>query len=398
LATILTGMVDTEDELSNRKVVDMSERLYKLQPDDYPLLTMLNEIGSKPATREVIDWLEDELHPRVSSLAASGTSAATSLTVTTGEGTGIFRVNDVVRVMETGEAMLVTSTSANSIGVTRGLGAVTAASASSVAKLMVIHNIFGEGASSGEARAVKRVRGFNYTGITRHTMFFSGTQTAIELYDGSEPGMELVKKGKEHKRSLEQSLYFGPRYANTGASPGPQRSQGGAVEYISTYITDAGGNLTPSEMDLFLEGPFGFGSKNKVIFCAPRPATVFSQMFRDKWQPTVAGDNRVYGARVDAFIHATYGGSIPVIVKRDWADLDKTSTNYGTWAFLIDMEYIRHRPLKNNGVDRWMQLRRNIQPPDADAVIHEYLSEASFEFGWEKCHGILKGITGYAAS
>jgi hypothetical protein len=173
-------------------------------------------------------------------------------------------------------------------------------------------------------------------------------------------------------------------------------SCGGAIEYISTFITATGGALTPVELDTFLEGPFGFGSKNKVIFCAPRVGTVLSQMLRDVWQPNTVGE-RKFGAKVDAFISGTYGWTIPIFVKREWQDLGAATlgqTDYGSYMFLIDMDYVRKRPLRGLNT----HLRRNIQEPSATAVAHEVYTAQSLEFAWEKCHGILKGITSYSAT
>ena len=50
-------MVDTEDILSNERVIDMSERMSKLQPDEQQFRVMLSKIGSKPAVREIVEWL-----------------------------------------------------------------------------------------------------------------------------------------------------------------------------------------------------------------------------------------------------------------------------------------------------------------------------------------------------
>src|SRR3990172_3928054 len=153
VATIKTGMVDTEDILSNERVIDMSERMYKLQPDEQQFRVMLSRIGSKEAVREIVEWLEDELVPRVSALAASAATADTALTVTTGHGNTLFRIGHVNRNMETGEAYLVTATSANSIGITGSWGGTAAATASSVAKLLIVGNAAAQGASSGTPHA-----------------------------------------------------------------------------------------------------------------------------------------------------------------------------------------------------------------------------------------------------
>jgi hypothetical protein len=393
MATIKTGLFDTEDELSNRRVVDMSERMYRLQPDEQQFRVALSKIGEKEATREIVEWLETELLPRVSAMAASATSADSALTVTSGDGNTVFATGDVVRNMETGEGYLVTSTSANSIGITRTWGGTAAASATSVAKLLIVGNAAAQGASSGTSRIVQKVRAFNYIQDQRNVASFSDFETAIELYGGREPGEEMGVKLIEHGRAIENSLFWGAKDFNASASPGPMGSCGGALEYISTYITDASGALTPAEFDTFLEGPYGYGSKNKAIFCAPRVATVLSQMLRDVWQPTTVGE-RKFGAKVDAYISGTYGWTIPIYVKREWADFDKTGTNYGTYAFLIDMDYARLRILRGHNT----KMRRNIQEPSATTETHEYRTAFSLEFALEKCHGILKGTTSYAAS
>jgi hypothetical protein len=393
MATVKTGLFDTEDELSNRRKVDMSERMHRLQPDDQQFRVMLNQLGSKVAVREIVEWLESELLPRTSSMAASATSAESSITVTTGDGNTIFRNGAVVRNMETGEGYLVTSTSANSIGITRSWGGTAAASSTSAAKLLIVGNAAAQGASSGASHITQKVRAFNYIQDQRDPIWFSDFETSIDLYGGNEPGEELVQKGIEHARAEENSYFFGARDFNASASPGPMGSSGGAIEYISTYNTNASGALTPAEFDTFLEGPFSWGSKNKVLFAAPRVATVMSQMLRDVWQPSSVGD-RKFGAKVDAFISGTYGWSIPIVVKREWADFDNSGTNYGTWAFLIDMDYVRRRYLRGKNT----HIRRNIEEPSSTAEVHEYRTCFSLEFGTEKAHGILRGVTSYAAT
>lgn len=401
MPTILSGLVSTDDVQADAKVVDMSERIYKLQPDATQFSTILNKLGSKPATREKVQWLEDEYRPRVSALAVSAESTDSSMTVTTGDGTAVFRVGDIVRNMLTNEAFQVTSVSANSIGTAtayRGLGSSSpVSSASANGKLMVVGNASAQGASSGTAMIVKRASAYNYTQIQRDPFSFTETETHIKQYDGGEPAYELAKKAVEHRRAIENTLFFGARDYQSGTSPKGTGYCGGALEYITTNVSaTTAGNLTPAFVDTFLEGPFAYGSMNKALFCAPRVATVLSQMYRGLWAPPNGGDDKAFGVKVNAWFNSTYGGTIPVFVKREWADLFATANSslYGTWGFLIDMDYVRFRPLQGRNT----MVNRNIQEPSADAETHEYLTEFSLEFGTEKAHGILKNVTSYSAS
>lgn len=389
MATVKRGLFDTENgELSNRKVVDMSERLYRLQPDEQQFRIMLNKIGSKVATREIIEWLEDEFRPRVLFLAASALAAATNIDLTDGE--NLVRKGDIIRNTVSGEALLVTAADANSANVTRSWGSVVAANIATTDQLVVVGNTSAQGASSGDSTIVQKVRAFNYVQDQRDPLHMSDFETSIELYGGREPGEELFKKGVEHIRAVEAGLFFGAKDF-TGTTGGA----GGAVEFISTNITNAGGALSPAEVDTFLEGPYGYGSRNKVLFCAPRVGTVLSQMLRNQWAPPSVGE-RIYGAKVDAYLTGTYGYRLPVIVKREWADFAKSaSSDYGTWAFLIDMDYARIRYMRDVGNTH---VRRNIQEPSSTAVVHEYRTAYSLEFAQEKAHGILKNVTSFTAS
>jgi hypothetical protein len=116
-------------------------------------------------------------------------------------------------------------------------------------------------------------------------------------------------------------------------------------------------------------------------------------MLRDKWVPNTT-ESRTYGAKVDSFINGAFGNTIPVVVKKEWVDYDNTGTNFGTMAFLLDMDYIRWRPLRESRT----QLRQNIQEPSATVVTHEYYTAHSLEFQEERVHGLLKGVVAYAAS
>jgi hypothetical protein len=385
--TVATGLVDTATPLSSELVVDMDNEIKMLDPDESQFTTMLMTLGSTPAVREQINWLEDQLFPRLSSLAASATSAATSIVVTTGQG-AYFRPKDIVRIAQTGEAFSVVSVATDTLTVTRALGAVAAATAQTGSDLLIVGNAAAQGATLGTRHITKKVLGYNYTQIQRDPFGFTGTESVVETYGGPAPMHEEVKKLVEHKRAIEQTVFWGAR-SFTSAAPNSVGTCGGAVEYIATNITNVAGALSHSGFDVFLQAALQNGSKNKVFFCAPLVARAISGFLKTAWNPTTVDDRR-FGAKVDAYISGAYGWQVPIVVKRAWNDFSSTSTGYGGWGFLIDMDYVKLRPLR----ERNTQLLRNRQANDADEITHEYRTEFSFEFAQEKCHGILKGVTG----
>ena len=381
---INSGLVDDSDILSNERVIDMSEIVGQLENDMTQFTTALMKVRSKPATSTKVEWLEDRLFPRKSALAASATSAATTVDVTSGEG-AYFNAGDLVRIATTGEAVEVTSVSTDTLTVTRSVGSVAAASAASGGDLVIIGNASLQGATAPTAKVTERTAVYNYTQIFRLSYSFTRSLTQSNLYTGGEPNYERKKKGVEHKRQIESSLFFGARDLDTGGSE-PQGFMGGLVEYISTNIHDPSGTMTSTELDTYLQTDFQYGSTNKVIFCAPIVARVISTYARDNWTRATP-QNSIWGVKVDGLVSGAYGYEVPIFVKREWGDLATTSSQYGSWFFVVDMDKVRLRPLQNT------VLLRNRQANDADRVTEEYLTETSFEIHNESAHALGKNVT-----
>lgn len=386
MPTITEGIVDTEAVLGDEKVVDMEPRFRLLDLDNSQFSTMLNKLPSRVATREKVNWLEDELFPNLTTLAASATSAATTIDVATGTGE-YFRAGDLVRVVSTGEMVSVSSISSDTLTVTRSVGGVAAASAASGGDLLIVANAAAQGADYGTLKVTQRVLGYNYTQIVRHPFGFTGTDVEIETYGPGDPANEIAKKAIEHKRAMENMSFFGARDF-TSASPSSKGYAGGLQEFLSTNVFSSAGAVDLAYIDDKLQEVFQYGSQQKVIFAAPTPAAALSRLFANNWV-RARPEDRVYGAKVNSFINGAYGESVPVVVKREWGQRQSASNGHGSWMFIVDMQYVKKRPMRNRNT----RLLRNRQGNGEDKVVHEYLTELSFEVSQEKVHGLIKGIT-----
>lgn len=381
---VTANPVDDQDILSNERVIDMSEIIGQLETEYTQFDTMLRKLSSKKATSSKVEWLEDRLFPRLTTLAASATSAATSVSVATDTG-AYFVVGDLVRVASTGEGLEVTGVTADAIGVTRSVGGVAAATAASGVDLVIVGNASAQGATLPTPKVVKRVAQYNYTQIFRLSYSFTRTLTQSNLYTSGEPMYERRKKAIEHKRQLESALFFGARDLDTSGSE-PQGFMGGLVEYISTNIHDPSGAMTSTELDTFLQTDFQYGSTNRVLFVAPTIARIISTYARDNWVRATP-ENSLWGVKIDGVVSGAYGYQVPVVVKREWGEFSTANSQYGSWAFVVDMESIRRRPLQET------ILLRNRQANDADRVTEEYLTEVSMEVRNEAKHAIIKNAT-----
>ena len=170
----------------------------------------------------------------------------------------------------------------------------------------------------------------------------------------------------------------------------PRGTAGGAIEFIQTVKRDVNGPLTPDFFDTFLMDIFQYGTDDKVLFASPLVVASMSKWNRTgmgtQWDPS---PRDVHGVKVDAFISGAYGYRVPVVVKKEWAEFPTANKGYGTYAFLLDMNYIERRPLR----DRDTKLITDQQPKGKDVVSAEYMCEATYEFAHERAHGYLFGCT-----
>jgi hypothetical protein len=210
---------------------------------------------------------------------------------------------------------------------------------------------------------------------------------ASRLYGGPEPMKERKKKGVEHKRAIEYTLFWGVRSLDTSGAH-PVGTPGGLFEYIVTNVQNAAGALTKTLLDTYMRGFLQHqGEQNGVFFVSPVVAQAISGFLRDVWQPTTV-DTRLWGAKVDGFISGAYGYKVPVIVKKDWNDFSTSNSQYGGWAFYVNMDNVQLNVLRDT------ELLKDRQANDADSYDEEYLTEFTVKVEQERTHGIITGVTG----
>jgi hypothetical protein len=331
------------------------------------------------------EWLEDELFPRLSSVASGGATNGSNIVVAAGEGV-YFRAGDIVRNARTGNAVRVTSVATDTLSVTSVLGRVAFAAAAAADQLLIVGNASAQGATLGTEKITKRVAQFNYQQIQRNPYGFTRSLMASKLYGGPVPMKERKKKLVEHKRAIEYTLFWGTRALDTSGSE-PNGMAGGIYEFVTTNVKNAAGTLTKVLLDTYMRDFLQHGDQNGVLFVSPVVSAAISGFLRDAWSPTETG-KRLWGAKVDGFISGAYGFQVPVIVKRDWNDFSTASGQYGGWAFYVNMDSVEMPVLRTT------DLLRDRQGNDADRYDEEYLTEFGFKLEHERKNGIISGVTG----
>jgi hypothetical protein len=390
---MLTGVVDDNTILSNQRVIDMDQDIAQLEPDEVPLTTFLMKLSKRPAFSQKVEWLEDELHPRYTTLASSYTSGVT-ITLLANTGT-YFKSFDTIRNELTGENMLVTSIAGDVLTVTRGIGSV--ASTNSVGSsdgIVRVANASAEGATLGTLKQTKKVAQYNYCQIIRTPFGMTETLLASRIYGQPDVmAYEANKKMIEHKREIENALWLGRRNLDTtGAAP--RAWLGGVTDYISTN-TATGGAMTQKTFEQFLVGSSSaapkvarFGPLAKLGFSAPLVMGALSSYPSSKLA-LPSPDVDTYGVQLQTYRSAN-GFSISLVEKRDWSDFSTTSPALGGSLFVLSMANVVLRPLRDTA------LKPNRAANDEDSNKQEYLTETSFMLKQERTHAWLRGVTDWA--
>ena len=387
MPTMATGVRTTANaNTETRRVRDVFPAMMKLEDQAAPLTVLMGRLRKKEATDPKIEWFEDERLPTQDLLgAAIATAGATTMTVTNYK---YFRNGDIVLIVETGEQVLVTATpSTTTVTITRAWGEVSAAAAVTAGKLRIIGSAQEENDTSRDLLSTEKAPKFNYLGIIRDPFAVSNTLKVTKTYAGVDFEEEAANMLVAHRVKLELMNLQGQRYEDTSGTE-PKRSTRGIVRWISTNVVNVGGDLTEPVFDAWLRRLFRYGSKNKVLLCAPIATQAISGFAKDKLRPSDVM-MKTYGMAITEYI-SPFG---KVMLANHNLMTNDSLSDFDDIAGMIigvDMANVEMRHMKG----RISVRKENIQENDRDGRKDEYLSEAGLQVGLEKTHGKLTGITG----
>lgn len=386
-----------------RLVVDAVDRIFLLEPNKHPLVTLLTNVGKvydgkawkgssilKASTgNPEFKWFEDfygARYARVSSV--TGTTGAITLGVT-GAGTQsayVFTVGDVVKNARTGENFLIdtigSTTTITAAAGGRSFGSTAAQTMLVNDGLFIIGNVNEENAGARNINTTRSSEETNYTQIFKTTIGASGTEMESNLYGPADMPYQRQKKGTEHALDIERAFWWGEKNSSTGTNGHPKRSTGGILEFIESnnaYVQDQGGPLTAPDFNTFLREGFTYGSETKTLFAGGIVMQAVSEISRGQLQ-TKVGDT-TYGVKISQWL--TPFGTINLVHNPLFVQ------DYAGYAFLLDMSCFRYRYMNN----RDTKLKTNVQAPDVDGQLDQYITECGLERKQAAQCALLKGVT-----
>ncbi|MEM5807071.1 MAG: DUF5309 family protein [Candidatus Aenigmatarchaeota archaeon] len=379
IGTKTTGLIE-----QHRLVIDMEDTIHLLDPNANPFLVLTSLVGKGKGRDTIFNpefkWMEDDYVGTYTTLAQDANANATDLIVTD---SSIFKPNDIITSTNTSNCdyMLITSINRtnNTLTVVRRIAGETTAPAIQQGALIVrITDAFKEGAAKGDIISTQTTQLENYTQIIRTAFGVTGTLDATKLYGGADLGYQRKKAGIEHAIKIERAMLFGRKGKLDGTTE-PRRFMKGLYYFIQTNVTDLAGNsLTEIAFEEFLESGFMYGNETKYLLCAPKIISQINLWARGKLR-LVPGE-KTYGLAVMEYLSA-HGHLYLVNCKKVF--------NIAPWdsmAILVDIDKVKPVVLRPT------KLRTNIQNPDEDKEIDEYIGEYSIKVYNEKCHALLTNV------
>lgn len=386
---LISGARGTSSVVSTRRQYDVSDKLWLVDPD-YAVMTFFARKLNKTKTIDPeYRWFDKAQPTRYDSVNYSTgyTSGATEIVVADSD---VFRVQDIVLDVDTGEVLQVSGITSGSdtLTVTRSVGATAATTISDADTLVILGNANAENADVGTARTTQATKRSNYTQIFREPFAVTGTEDATELYAG---GNDLTQLRKEHlqlhMKDIERAFFFGEASEDTSGSQ-PVRTTGGLKSILTTNLKDAGGALTEAEFEDWISDMFDKGGDKKMGFLSPLVASAVNSWAVGKLQ--MFPKDKTYGISVMSYL--SIHGQLDFVVEKMFSE----NTTWNGYSFGVDMDKLGYRYLGGNGKNRDTKLRKDLQSPGVDGVVEEYLSEVGFQAALENRHGFLYGVTSYS--
>lgn len=378
---MISGARDTEDVLAVNKKVDMGP-VHMLEDDRLMLTRLLSKLGKRDVFNRTFKWMTDEIRPKFDQLAEALDSSETDVQVDNGE---YFNVNDLVKVVETGEIIRVTAVtpgSPDALTVVRGVGSTAGTAAADDGQLLIIGNQYAEGATLEAALTTLEVEKTAYTQIMRDAYHVTGTENAMGkaggLFTGDEINKQRAKKLLEHERNKNLTAYWGESQYTTATRRG---MAGGINAYIPSANRDGVATLTEAEWNDGLKNAFRYGAGKKVVLCSRSVAGIIND-YMANLQRVSPGDSK-FGVKMVDYISPH--GDVSIVT-----DHALEGTEYDKYAFVLDIADCKYVALKG----RDTQLLLDRQATDEDGVKEEYLTEFGFEWGHPQRHYVFTSVTG----
>lgn len=230
---------------------DVADLIGIVSPYETPLLDAIGDpIRAASSTHH--EWLEDELLPNKDSVSDATIGSPSTETDFDVANSDRFRVGDQIQIEGSGELVLVTAITGDTLTVVRGYAGTTAENLVDSQVINILGNAALEGSDKPAVRFTNRSRKGNYTQIFTSAVEVSGTHMAAsQLGLTDEMDYQKQERLRELIRDLENTVINGGQPgSNPQGGSSVRRTMKGAVQSLSTNVFATGDSGFPANADL----------------------------------------------------------------------------------------------------------------------------------------------------
>jgi hypothetical protein len=394
---MIQGIFASNQGIVGDRAGDFSSAMLQINPTGTALfLAMSSGMTKESAQDTIFHWFEDS-HQSGRTTTASG---GTTTTVVVGDGS-IYVPNQILLVEETGEIVMVTAISGNSLTVVRGLSGTTVTSIDGTMHVQSIGNAHEEASPMPTAITQQGAPRLNYTQIFRNSWAVSGTAKAVKYQTGNRVAKNKRECAMYHAEDMERALLWGQKDVRS-VNGKPFRLTDGVVTQIEQFggiVEDVTDGTTPGNYSQLLLDDFMMRLFSKNVKGQPNERIVLGG---NKW---LAGLSQM--ARLDSQMNISQGEtklgiSITSItnsfgtLKFMTHPLMNESPYFQGDAYFLHPGGIKKRILRETFDEGYDENGRRIDGKDADEGV--ITSELGVQVGGASVMGILRGLTKAVAS
>lgn len=278
----------------------VADGIHSISPTETPLQLILPKMQ---VSNEKAEWIEQDLTAKVTTIAATYSSQAATMTLAASAATALFPGDTTYRVqiMVGTEILLATGKAGSSakIKVSHSIGGTTAKDHAVGDKVTILSGGDIEGMDAKKAAVPDRDRIYNYVQTFSQVVETSRIQNRVKQLGGitSEQGHNRGVAAKQIALDLEAQLLHGVfSDTNSGAaSSTTARFMKGLMGWLLATATEDSGSVDTAAIETDIQAIWDSGGVPRALICngkmAQEVANLYSDRIRTEVRETVGGVN-----------------------------------------------------------------------------------------------------------
>lgn len=396
--TYFAGLRGTGSFGTDERPKNFREMILWMNPNgSAPLFALTSKAKTEATNDPEFAWWEEIntiCRLRINN-ASNYNSSATTLVVDVGARQlipgDILQVEGTEAANYTNELLRVVSiTNDTTVVVDRGVAGTTAAAINHQVYLTRIGNAQSEGNRSIASSSTNPTKLVNYCQIFKTPYQITKSALATKFRTGDPKKNEQKRKSFQHAEKIEQTLLWGRPHETTDSTNGglPLRFTGGLRHFVTSNRTIFSVNPT---VDTFMNAVYpvfdyeaGGAGDERIVFCGNGALNYMNKLVRTESSSRIQFDKVVefYGMKLQRWIipqGVLYLKSHPLM---------NVHPVYQNSMFVVNPAGVKYRPLSG----RDTKLEKDIQENDADYIKDQWLTEAGFEFNFERTFAYIGGF------